>query len=631
MIQRMPDRTAPANLPHQASPEPRPLMIYDGDCSFCRRWILRWEHLTAGAVTYEPYQRAASRFPQVPRENFMQAVHLVEPDGTITRGAEAVFRSLAAGGQLVWMLWLYQHVAFFRIISETAYRFVARHRNPIDRLDLVIVGRETRPATYVLVRALFLRLLGLVYLIAFSSLYMQMDGLFGSHGILPASELVQAAAQQLHASRWWVLPTLAYFNSSDPFLHGLCLAGIIGSILLSIGITPLLMTIVLWCCYLSLVSIGQIFLGYQWDALLLETGFLAILWAPAFWASSRARPPRSVLFLLRWLLFRLMFLSAIVKWANDEAWRNLTALRFHFETQPLPTWTSWSAHQSPHWLLAAACACMFIIEGVVPFLYFAPRRTRFLAFWLTVLFQLTIMATGNYGFFNLLTIALAVVLLDDVAIARLLRRRVPEISSIRPAHVRRWIIAPFAAVVFLVGAMTGIDRATSFRPRWPAPLEALAEYVTPFDVANSYGLFAVMTKTRPEIILEGSDDGVNWKPYKFKWKPGDVDRAPQFCEPHMPRLDWQMWFAALRGQPEPWFLSFVSRLLHGQPEVLHLMGKNPFPDHPPRYIRAMLYDYRFSDPQTRQRTSAWWVRTPIRIFLQPVSIRRNEPMPTDPI
>ncbi len=606
----------------------KPLLIFDGDCSFCRRWIARWQHLTGEAIDYAPYQREAARFPSIPRENFGRAVHLIEPDGTVRRAADAVLRSLALAKQKRWLRWLYDHVAPFAWITEAAYRLIAANRNIIDPLDKIIVGTETRPSSYALTRAVFLRLLGVIYLIAFTSFVVQMDGLVGSNGILPASALVDAATRELGASRWWTLPTFAYLGSSDASLHAMCIAGIVCSCLLIVGVAPLLMTVATWALYLSLMTIGQIFLGYQWDALLLETGFLAIFFSPPLWASFRnPRPPsRIVLFMLRWLLFRLMFLSALVKWfSGDDSWRDMTALRYHFETQPIPTWTSWYAHHSPPWMLATSCAIMFFIEGIVPFFYFLPRRSRMLGFWLTVLLQVNIMASGNYGFFNLLTIVLAVTLLDDAAIARVLRIKLPPLSFKR-SRLRAAVVAPIAAVVFIAGVMTGAERVLLRRIDWPRPMIALQQCVQPLSVANSYGLFAAMTKSRPEIIVEGSDDGRVWKAYAFKWKPGDVNRRPGFCEPHMPRLDWQMWFAALDPYGnQQWFVSFAVKLLQGEPKVLKLLANNPFPDHPPKFVRARMYDYHFSDAAEHAATGAWWARTLSGELLAPISLQQAQP------
>lgn len=610
----------------------KPLLIYDGDCSFCRRWIARWQHLTRDAINYAPYQREAERFGSIPRENFGRAVHLIEPDGTVRRAADAVLRSLALAGQKRWLRWMYDHVPAFASIAEAAYALVAANRNIIDPLDKVIVGTETRPSSYALTRAVFLRLLGVIYLIAFTSFFVQMDGLVSSRGILPASALIDAATRQLGSSRWWTLPTLAYLGSSDAALHAMCIAGIVCSCLLIVGVVPLMMTSATWALYLSLMAVGQIFLGYQWDALLLETGFLAILWSPPLWASFRSsKPPsRIVLFMLRWLLFRLMFLSALVKWfSGDESWRDMTALRYHFETQPIPTWTSWYAHHSPPWMLATSCAIMFFIEAIVPLLYFLPRRTRMLGFWLTVLLQVNIMATGNYGFFNPLAIVLAVTLLDDAAIARVLRITLPPLSFER-SRLRAVIVAPIAIVLFIAGLMTGAERVLLRRIDWPRPMMTLQERVQPFSIANSYGLFAAMTKSRPEIVIEGSDDGVSWKAYEFKWKPTDIKRRPAFCEPHMPRLDWQMWFAALDPYGnQQWYISFAVKLLQGEPAVLKLMATNPFPDRPPKFVRADMFDYHFSDAATRSQTGAWWTRTRTGALLAPISLQQVHPIQTN--
>jgi hypothetical protein len=413
---------------------------------------------------------------------------------------------------------------------------------------------------------------------------------------------------------YWRAPTLAWLNSGDAFLHTMCIAGIVCSILLIVGVAPLLMTMVLWASYLSLAVVCQTFLGFQWDALLLEAGLLAILWSPALWVRARTPPSRVVLFLVRWLLFRLMFLSALTKWLwRDECWRDMSALRYHFETQPLPTWTSWYAHHSPPWLLAMSCIIMFVIEGLVPFLYFFPRRTRMAAFWLTVLLQVGIMATGNYGFFNLLAILLAVSLLDDAALARVVRREPPPEQFGRPI-LRPWVVWPMAFVIFVITSMQFADTRPGEGTAWPRPLAALQEYVMPFRSTNSYGLFRVMTRDRPEIIVEGSEDGWSWKEYGFNYKPGDVTRRPGFCAPHMPRLDWQMWFAALDPyRAQAWFPNFAYRLIQGQPEVLKLLANNPFPDRPPKYIRAVLYDYRFSKPGSKE----WWTAQPVRMYMAP--------------
>ena len=585
---------------------------------------MRWRNLTGDAIDYEPSQRVAEKLPQVPREEFGRAVFFAEPDGRVTRAAEAVFRSLALAGQKRYLLWMYQKLPPFRWVTEFGYGVIARNRNFIDKIDRLIVGTETRPITYRLTRGLFLRLMGLVYLIAFLSLWPQLHGLVGSKGILPVAPFLESVHQAAGAESYWRVPTLTWINSSDAFLNALCITGVVAAAMLIIGVLPMLCCIVLWACYLSLTVACQDFLSFQWDILLLEAGFLAILFAPPLWLGSKTRPSPVVLFLIRWLLFRLMFWSALVKWfSGDEAWRMMRALRHHFETQPIPTWTSWYAHYAPSWLLAISCAAMFIIEFIVPFFYFFPRRTRMLAFWLTVIFQLGIMATGNYGFFNILAIVLAVSLLDDVAIAKVTRGRL--IFPLKRAIIRPWIVAPVGVCVFVMTCIAGVQRLR-WDVSWPQPIALVRDYTAPFYIANGYGLFEVMTTQRPELVIEGSNDGRTWLEYEFKYKAGDVTRRPPFCIPHMPRLDWQMWFEALETRGvHMWFQNFLVRLLENEPETLKLIAKNPFPDKPPKYVRVIVYDYRFSDPATRRATGAWWVRKPLRFRISPSALPARHP------
>jgi predicted DCC family thiol-disulfide oxidoreductase YuxK len=602
----------------------RPTLIWDGDCSFCRRWVTRWRNLTGDAIDYEPSQRVAEKLRQIPREEFGKAVFFAEPDGRVTRAAEAVFRSLATAGQKRYLLWLYEHVPPFRWLTEFVYGVIARNRNLIDWFDTRIVGTETRPITYRLTRGLFLRLLGLVYLIAFVSLWVQVDGLIGSKGILPVRIFLENVQQSIGREGYRLAPTLLWWKSSDAFLHGICVAGMVAAGMLIVGVLPKFCCVALWACYLSLTVAGQDFLSFQWDALLLESGFLAILFAPWLWLGSTIRSSGIVLFLIRWLLFRLMLLSALVKWfSGDESWRAMQAMRYHFETQPLPTWTSWYAHHAPNWLLAFCCAAMFFVEFIVPFLYFFPRRTRLLAFWLTVIFQLGIMATGNYGFFNIMAIVLSISLLDDVAVAKVTRGKL--LFPLRRPIIRPWILAPIGVCLFLLTLVAGIQRLR-WNVSWPRPIIAMRQYTAPFSIANGYGLFEVMTTERPELIIEGSQDGVNWLEYEFKYKMGDVTRRPRFCIPHMPRLDWQMWFEALETRGvHMWFQNLLVALLENRPEVLKLIGKNPFPDKPPKYVRVIVYEYRFSDSATRQATGEWWVRRPLRLRIAPAALPARDP------
>ncbi|MBM3840506.1 MAG: lipase maturation factor family protein [Verrucomicrobia bacterium] len=521
-------------------------------------------------------------------------------------------------------------------------------------------GQHVQEPSHIFVRWLFLRLMGVTYLIAFLSLNAQLAGLIGSNGIMPAQSVMRAVEENtagLGIDRFRVAPTLCWLSAEDSFLRGLCVAGLALSALVMLNIAPAPCLFLLWLNYLSLAQISTVFLGYQWDNLLLEAGFLAIFLAPwRLWPGfARETPPsRLVLWLLRWLLFRLMFSSGAVKLlSGDAAWQNFTALTFHYETQPLPTPLAWHAHQLPVWFHEVACLGMFFVELVLPFLIFLPRRPRFLAFWGFLLLMAAIALTGNYTFFNLLTVALCVTLLDDFALARFVPRRwaertavIPEQSN--PVHPEatsapnaphapdsttdytdnmdkraspsaKSVAAPLrwtrAAVLSLLTAVvlgvTTVEMLGLLRVRWAAgnPLVKLYRWVAPFRSINSYGLFAVMTTSRPEIVVEGSHDGQNWLAYEFRHKLGDLRRRPTFVAPHQPRLDWQMWFAALgdvRGNP--WFVNFCVRLLQGQPEVLALIDRNPFPDRPPKFIRARTYAYHFTTPKQRGQDGAWWRR-----------------------
>ena len=262
------------------SSKPKPLLIYDGQCGFCRRWIHRWTFVTGDRIDYAPYQEVAERFPNIAPEHFKQAAHLVEPDGTVYRGAHAILRSTAsAPGHGRW-LWLYEHVPGVAPAAELGYRVVASNRYLLSGLTTFFWGRNLEPAGFLLTRWFFVRLLGLIYLIAFASLAVQILGLVGSHGIVPAAEFLDRAHDQLGSDAYWRLPTLAWLNCSDNALLLLCWGGVGVSVLIVLRIAPALMLLIAWALYLSLYHVGQSFLSFQWDILLLETGFLGIFYAP---------------------------------------------------------------------------------------------------------------------------------------------------------------------------------------------------------------------------------------------------------------------------------------------------------------------------------------------------------------
>ena len=597
----------------------RPLLVYDNDCDFCRYWIAQWQHVTGDRIDYAPFQEIAAEFPEIPLSAFENSVQLILPNGTVLSGAEAVFRALNNG----LLLWCYYHLPGFASVSEWSYRFVAQHRPFFSALTRWFCGTHTARTTFYLSRWLFLRALGCIYLIAFLSLWVQIHGLVGSNGILPADQYFGAVRQQIGTERYYLLPTLFWLNPSDACLHLLCAGGVVLSLALIAGFLPTVALAGLWILYLSLVTVGQDFLSFQWDVLLLEAGFLAIFFAPLRIRDAFTRVSETsgaFLWLLRWLLFRLMFASGFVKLVSDEVWRNLTALNFHYETQPLPTWIGWYVHQFPDGLHKVSVIGMFAVELVVPFLIFAPRRLRTVGCIGLVGLQILIILTGNYCFFNLLTIALCLLLIDDVAWKGLLSKRfMPNFQSVggSPHRYRRACIAVVATLLFV---LSGI-RFSGQLFRDVSLLDVA--WIRPFRSVNTYGLFADMTESRPEIIVEGSNDRITWETYQFRWKPGDLKAAPKWVAPHQPRLDWQMWFAALRGsyRNTPWFAHFIEALLQGKPEVLQLLAENPFPEEPPRYVRAVLYDYRFTDIATKRSEGTWWSRELEGLYCPIVSLR----------
>ena len=374
-------------------------------------------------------------------------------------------------------------------------------------------------------------------------------------------------------------------------------------------VLPLATVIALYVLYLSIDTAGQTFFSFQWDSLLLEAGFAAILLAPpGFRPSYTDPPPRMAIWLFRFLIFRLMLESGVVKLlSGDPTWRNLTALNYHYETQPLPTPPAWYFAHLPGFMHKVSVASVFGVELAVPFLFLATRRLRRIAAVLTIGFQLLIGFTGNYTFFNLLTIVLCFIPLFDKG-----ERAIPGRY--------RWLICAVSGILIVFGLLQLVN--TLGLIRIPEPLATVDSGAETFHIVNRYGLFAVMTTSRSEIVIEGSNDGENWQPYEFRYKPGDIKRRLPWVAPYQPRLDWQMWFAALSNyQDNPWFSQLMLRLLQGTPEVTGLLATDPFPGKPPRLIRAAIYDYHFSDSATRRETGAVWTRQYLGQYFPTVSLR----------
>jgi predicted DCC family thiol-disulfide oxidoreductase YuxK len=576
----------------------KPLLIYDGKCGFCKIWLDYWRKLTGDGVAYAASQDVGGQYPHISKEEFSKAVQLVRVDGSVASGARAVFETLG-------------YESFYTPLApvwEWGYGIIARHRDFFYHLTKWTFGTRIEPTRFALTQWIFLRLLAVIYAIAFGSLIGQVEGLLGSLGILPARDYLKAVAEAVGPARFLDVPTIFWFsgpNASDRALLGVCWAGLAVALLVLAGIFERAGLAILFVLYLSLSAVGQEFLSFQWDALLIETGFLAI-----FLGNQRV-----VIWLFRWMLFRLMFLSGAVKLlSHDPAWRNLTAMTFHYWTQPLPNRLSWYMAQLPLTFQKFSTCFVLAVELVVPFLIFAPRRIRIFGAWWLLALQVLIFLTGNYTFFNLLAMALCLFLFDDRDFERWLK---PP-RQLKARATNKAIVAGVSVLVLTLGMGLMAETFLGIRIFF-------LKYAAPFEIVNSYGLFAVMTTERPEIIVEGSNDGETWLPYSFRYKPGDLARAPRWVAPHQPRLDWQMWFAALGNYREnPWFVNFAVRLLEGSPEVLALLETNPFPGQPPRYVRAKLYDYKFTDLEQRRKTGNWWTREPRGEYLPPIGLKVSD-------
>ncbi|MCP3059123.1 lipase maturation factor family protein [Myxococcus sp. K38C18041901] len=607
------------------------LLLYDADCGFCRRWVARWKQRSDGSVRFVPGRSWLLLLLGIPRRNMRRATQLVEPSGRVTQGAEAVFRALARSPR-----WLTRGMAKLGLLpgmlgmSQVVYGVIARNRRAASRVDRWLFGSTVVPRDDRWVRWLFLRLTGGVFLIAFTSLRPQVLGLFGARGIRPVKDLVGSALREQPAlERWRQLPTVFWFDASDAALVRGCRAGQLLSLAVIFDVAPRSALALLWGLYLSYAAVGREFLSFQWDVLLLEMGLLSALTAPPGVRPGlgRASPTSLEVFLFRLLVFRLYFGSGLSKWqSGDRTWRELTACRHYYETAPLPTRGGWYAHHLPMSLQRASTAAVLAMEVALPPLVFAPRRPRQLALGAFSALQLAIMATGNYGFFNVQSLVLGLWLLDDAS----LRRMVPSLREPPlPSRSREGWSKVLAGPLLVLGAadiLLRFERSARLPERVQRSLSWLRGCARPLRAVNRYGLFSVMTVERPEIVVEGSRDGAHWEPYGFRYKVDDVTQPPAQVAPHQPRLDWQMWFAAL-GSPPSWFVMFLARLLEGSPEVLSLLARNPFPDAPPRQVRAVLYDYRMTDLEERRRTGAWWMRERRGLYVQPLALAPGGPAP----
>jgi lipase maturation factor 1 len=520
-----------------------------------------------------------------------------------------------------------------------------------------------RDNTHLLARWLFLRGLGVIYFSAFYSLLFQIKGLMGPRGILPGSDFLAAVAEQVGGLRqYWAAPTFLWWSSGDRALMFLCWLGVAASLAVIFNLWPRANLVVCFLCFLSFVAAAQEFSGYQSDGMLLEAGFISIFFAPPGLLpglGAAHAPSRLSRFLLQWEWFRIYFESGVVKIASgDYSWRHLTAMDDYYQNGPLPTWIGWYVQHFPHWFHAATAFMTLAAELGLVFMMFLPRRFKIICFLILTPFQIGIILTANYTFLNYLVLWLGILLLDDRFLRGLLPSRwnargaqAPSpAGSFRSSHagaaalhdlaesrtatpesaVARWLkpvrrtVAAFSlGSVFYVTTMLLLETLAGLSPRldryayglersvfW-RPVQALE----PFRIANRYGLFAVMTHERYEIEFQGTLDGQTWRTYPFRYKPQDAAKAPGIYAPYQPRFEWNLWFASLGSwRQNLWVINTEERLLRNEPTVMRLFASNPFPTEPPRQVRALVWQYWFTDRATKRKDGTWWRRQLIGLY-----------------
>lgn len=468
-----------------------------------------------------------------------------------------------------------------------------------------------------------MRSLGLVFLSAFVSLAFQIHGLIGPEGILPARDYLALVARAVHGvSAFWYAPTLLWLGSGDGALTALVVVGTIASLLLTLNVSPRGSVAVAWVAFLSFIGSAQDFASYQSDGMLLEAGFLALFFAPAGLRprlGQESPPSRASLFLLQWEWFRIYFESGVVKLASgDASWRDMTAMDHYYENGPLPTWVGWYVQHWGHTFHAATSLETLVIELGVAWMVFLGRRYRLACFVIVTVLQVGIIATANYAFLNYLVLFLGLLLLDDEWIARLWPTPTPISAGTHDPPA--WKMALSAISLTLVFYCT---LAVFLLNGAPPPFRWLlwpAEAIEPFRIANRYGLFAVMTPARYEIEFQGSRDGHEWRPYPFRYKPQDPRAAPGIYAPYQPRFEWNLWFASLGSWQEyTWVVRTEARLLEGSKSVLSLFANDPFAGEPPPYVRAVAWQYWFTDTATHRRTGDWWRREEIGVYCPPLA------------
>jgi hypothetical protein len=459
-------------------------------------------------------------------------------------------------------------------------------------------------------RWLFERALAGIYLFAFIAAAVQFVPLLGEHGLAPVGRWVQLVPFRSSPSLFYFFPKDAAFRAGAWLGVALSLLAL-SSLPQRMGAVPsAVVWAALWLLYLSFVNVGQTFYGFGWETLLCEVGFFTILAG-----ASRAAPNIWLIWIWRWTLFRLMIGAGLIKLRGDPCWRDLTCLNYYFETQPMPNPLSWYFHWMPHSLLAAGVVVNHIVEMIVPFAYVAPQPVASIAGIITIAFQGVLIVSGNLSWLNWLTVVLCIPLLSDRWLSWLPIHPPADLSAVPAYHIALYVVAAGVALL----SIAPVTNLLSSRQMMNASFD-------PLHLVNTYGAFGSISRERYEIVLEGTDEATvtndtKWLEYEFKGKPGDSARRPPQVAPYHLRLDWLMWFEAMAPSPQSdWFFNLLVHLLRDDHDTLSLLRTNPFPNAPPRYIRALYYQYKFTTPDEHRSSGLWWNRQLIGTFYGPVSL-----------
>jgi hypothetical protein len=475
---------------------------------------------------------------------------------------------------------------------------------------------EPGSESYWLVRFLFQRALAVIYLVAFLVAANQFRPLAGEDGLLPLEEYADAASFKER-------PSLFYLVSDDRVIGAAAWSGVGLSVLALAGVpywlpdayaipASVLLWATLWGLYLSFVNAGRIFYGYGWESMLLETGFLTV-----FLGAGGTGPPVVVIWLLKWVLFRNMFGAGLIKIRGDDCWRDLSCLNYHYETQPMPNPVSWFAHHVPDRFHRVEVVGNHVVELAIPFLYFAPQPYASVGGAATIAFQSWLLLTGNFSWLNALTVVQAIPTFSDGVLATALPTMAPTAAPTP---------SPLQVAALLLGVVV---LALSVRPAKNILSESqvMNTAFDPLHLVNTYGAFGSITRDRYQLVIEGTraadPDETDWAEYEFKGQPVRTDERPPQWAPYHLRLDWQLWFAAMRPRPtrrQRWFLALLEALLENDNATLGLLRTAPFPDDGLEMVRVIRYRYRFTSPEERAETGQWWRRERVGTYVTAVSL-----------